>query len=96
MKNHFVFPQVGDANITRGVSGNCSALNPSAQLEWFTCTSSRGQSILMISGAAPLSVYEALLRTVLYSIEATEPDKTEPFRILEVSAKNLVASPDDS
>ena len=39
----------------------------------------------MISGAAPISVYEAILNTVQYSINATEPDKSTPVRELEVS-----------
>ena len=41
--------------------------------------------ILMISGAAPIALYETLLNSVLYSIKAIEPDKDQPDRQLEVS-----------
>ena len=44
----------------------------------------------MITGAAPISVYEAILRTVSYSINATEPDKEEPVRQLVVSGYNTL------
>ena len=41
--------------------------------------------MLVISGTASLTAYEALLRTVQYQITALEPDKTVPVRQLEVS-----------
>lgn len=62
-----------------------NSLNPSTILEWSTCTSVGGQSMLVISGTASLTAYEALLRTVQYQITALEPDKTVPVRQLEVS-----------
>ncbi|CAI8050929.1 hypothetical protein GBAR_LOCUS27939 [Geodia barretti] len=67
------------------VSGNCGNPDASTELQWSTCTSAGGQSILMISGAAPISVYEALLSSVRYSISAIEPDKERPERQLEVT-----------
>ena len=57
---------------------------PTADLEWFTCTSPGGQYVLMITGTASLTVYEELLRAIQYEITALEPDKTVPLRHLEV------------
>ena len=76
--------QIGYSDIS-WVSGNCGNPDASTELQWSTCTSAGGQSILMISGAAPISVYEALLSSVRYSISAIEPDKERPERQLEVS-----------
>ena len=82
--------QIGYTDISRAAIPNCdlSILSPvtiPTDLEWSTCTSLGGQSILVIAGSAPLSVYETLLRTVQYSITAPEPDKSVAQRQLSVS-----------
>lgn len=84
-----VLIKVGYDNIRRADVPNCSSASLSsanlpAELQWSTCTSDEGQSILLISGAAPISEYMAVLRTVRYTINASEPDKSVLVRQMEV------------
>ena len=61
----------------------------SSSLVWYTCRTLRWQLQLIISGAADLSTYQQLLRTVAYSNNALEPDKTSLTRNISVSVYDL-------
>ena len=56
-----------------------------ADLEWITCETADGLAVILIRGAAPISVYQHLLMSVQYSITAQEPDKSVPERNISVS-----------
>ena len=57
----------------------------SSSLIWYTCRTPRRQLQLVISGAADLSIYQQLLRTVAYSNDMLEPDKNSLTRTISVS-----------
>ena len=65
----------------------------SSSLMWYTCRTSPPEQLqLIISGAADLSTYQQLLRTVAYSNNALEPDKTSLTRNISVSTSSYPLS----
>ena len=64
-------------------------ISASSLLIWYTCRTSPPEQLqLIISGAADLSTYQWLLRTVAYSNNALEPDKTSLTRNISVSTSS--------
>ena len=67
----------------------------SPSLIWYTCRTPRDQLQLIVSGAADLSTYQQLLRTVAYSNNALEADKTSLTRNISVSVSSCPLLFDD-
>ena len=51
---------------------------------------SEGNIVLIVSGEAPLLEYQAILRSVQYSIESQEPDECASQRNISVSVYYVV------